>query len=610
MRGSNGYALLTLAGSLLSVTTCGFAQTLPPGAFIGPSTNVQPYTVPSNAAEGVKFYSIATNGRGGANVDADEIYPGLGGGTYRLLGIPDGTGAFLDAGDAEAGQFTWLVNHEFGSNVGLVRRHGSIGGTVSSWKIKRDPGAPDFLAVVGGEDLIERVNVWQGSGYVEQTTAFGRFCSADLALPGAYRFGSAGTDARIFMNGEENGPNGRAFAHIASGPNKGTSYELPRHGDYSWENSVASPFPQLKTVVIGADDATPGNLYIYVGTKTDAGSDVDRAGLTNGKLYAIAMSGTTVTAGQNVEDQVNILGTAATGPVTTKPFTLVDMNAVFAANGLTVETASGAQLQNLADAAGQMNFRRPEDAAWDARTPGVCYFVTTAGVGTNSRLWKLAFTDITQPELGGTVTMLLDGTNVAGTASGGFNSATGATSIEMMDNFCVTPSGLIYIQEDVGNNARLGRIWRYDTASDAVVEVGINNASYFVSGATNFLTQDEEASGIIDARNEIAPGWLLLNMQAHYGISVNGLVEGGQLMAMFDPAAVAKCKTDIGGSGGLPGGDGNLDNNDFIVFIDFFFGNDTRADVGSEGGVSGGDGDFDNNDFIVYINLFFADCGF
>ena len=42
--------------------------------------------------------------------------------------------------------------------------------------------------------------------------------------------------ARIFMNGEETN-NGRAFAHVVSGPNNGTSYTLPlfnAFGGGSW----------------------------------------------------------------------------------------------------------------------------------------------------------------------------------------------------------------------------------------------------------------------------------------------------------------------------------------------------------------------------------------
>jgi hypothetical protein len=65
---------------------------------------------------------------------------------------------------------------------------------------------------------------------------------------------------------------------------------------------------------------------------------------------------------------------------------------------------------------------------------------------------------------------------------------------------------------------------------------------------------------------------------------------------------------DIGSAGGQAGEDGLLNNNDFIVFIDWFFANDARADRGATGGVPGADGTFDNNDFVVYIDQFFTGC--
>jgi hypothetical protein len=65
---------------------------------------------------------------------------------------------------------------------------------------------------------------------------------------------------------------------------------------------------------------------------------------------------------------------------------------------------------------------------------------------------------------------------------------------------------------------------------------------------------------------------------------------------------------DLGRQGGLPGGDGQFDNNDFIVFIGHFFDADPRADLGSQGGLFGPDGHYDNNDFIVFIDAFFAGC--
>jgi len=54
--------------------------------------------------------------------------------------------------------------------------------------------------------------------------------------------------------------------------------------------------------------------------------------------------------------------------------------------------------------------------------------------------------------------------------------------------------------------------------------------------------------------------------------------------------------------------DGAADNNDFVAFIDLFFGRDARADMGSAGGLAGADGAFDNNDFVVFIDRFFS-CG-
>jgi hypothetical protein len=68
------------------------------------------------------------------------------------------------------------------------------------------------------------------------------------------------------------------------------------------------------------------------------------------------------------------------------------------------------------------------------------------------------------------------------------------------------------------------------------------------------------------------------------------------------------CRPDIGQAGGMPGADGELNNNDFIAFINAFFNGAPEADCGSAGGVIGSDGQFDNNDFIAFITLFFQGC--
>ncbi|MDP1661919.1 MAG: M1 family metallopeptidase [Phycisphaerales bacterium] len=83
-------------------------------------------------------------------------------------------------------------------------------------------------------------------------------------------------------------------------------------------------------------------------------------------------------------------------------------------------------------------------------------------------------------------------------------------------------------------------------------------------------------------------------------------VAGGAAVITFvvDGCGVA----DVGAQGGAHYADGLLDNNDFVVFIDYFFAADANADVGSQGGVIGSDGAFDNNDFVVFIDRFFAGC--
>jgi hypothetical protein len=514
-----------------------------------------------------------------------------------------------------------LVNHEVGSGGGGIKAHGAAGTTVSEWTFVADPLAPNFGQIIAGEDLIKQVFLYNTTTRAYQlsvpgvtvpgsgTNSMGRFCSADLAPASGLKFGTFGTDARIFTNGEETGSSGRAFAHIVTGVDAGKSFELPEHLDYSWENNAVAPYPQMKTVVFGADDTTPGNVYWYVGTKSDTGTDLERSGLINGDTYYISIAGTTVVNNQAIESSTNVLGNGVLRE--SARFTLHSARALAAANNSDIYAMTGAQLQSWADNAAnrQFNFQRPEDVAWDLRDKNTCYMVTT----TSRRLWKFTFDNIEQPELGGTVTLLWDGGRPVDTATGGFfPAALGADAItdgRAFDQICTTASGFVYIQEDNGGSSRLGRIFRYDTKNDSCTEVAYSNPNFFKTGSANLLTIDEEASGIIEARYEMAPGWFVMNMQAHYGISANGLSEGGQLLAMFDPAAVQLCETDIGGEGGAGTPDGILDNNDFIVFIDRFFNNDVRVDIGTEGGANGSDGLFDNNDFIVFINGFFNACG-
>ena len=163
---------------------------------------------------------------------------------YRMAGIADGLGAYLN----DKNELVLLMNHEFGNNAGIPRAHGAKGSFVAQWKI--DPAS---LKVLAGQDLIKKAVLKTGP------KELGRMCSADLPAVSAFYNPATGrsTMTRIFLNGEENGPTGRALAHLANGPEAGTSYELTQMKQASWENVLASPFAQDKTVLIGVDDTHP-----------------------------------------------------------------------------------------------------------------------------------------------------------------------------------------------------------------------------------------------------------------------------------------------------------------------------------------------------------------
>jgi len=441
----------------------------------GPSSSASPYLI--NSTSGTTITSLLTAG--------DAI------GGYKFCGIPDGTGAF-DNGD---GNFTVLINHEIGSTLGAQRAHGAIGAFVSKWIIRKSD-----LTVLSGSDLIQSVYTWNvaTSSYVLGTTTFNRFCSADLPATSAFynSITGLGTQERIFMNGEESGTEGRAFGHIVTGTNAGKSYELPHLGKFSWENAVANPNTNNKTIVAGTDDTTPGQVYIYIGTKTNTGNEIEKAGLSNGKLWGVAVTGYAA--------ETTVL------PSTNAPFTLVDLGNVSGITGATLETNS--------TTANVTKFLRPEDGAWNPINKNIFYFATTNSFTAPSRLWKLTFTDINNPELGGTITTLLDGTE----------------GQKMIDNLTVSNDGTkLFLQEDVGNQAHIGKIWVYDIASDVLSLVAEHDSSRFVTGGANFLTQDEETSGIIDVSNILGTNTFLFVDQAHYttGISTD-VVEGGQLLTL------------------------------------------------------------------------------
>jgi hypothetical protein len=107
----------------------------------------------------------------------------------------------------------------------------------------------------------------------------------------------------------------------------------------------------------------------------------------------------------------------------------------------------------------------------------------------------------------------------------------GADHPQMFDNITVTAQGKVILLEDVGNNAHLGKVWEYDPATDSLSQLAQHDANLFKPGSANFVTQDEEASGVIDVSHILGNAGenvYLVDTQAHNSIP-GELVEGGQL---------------------------------------------------------------------------------
>jgi hypothetical protein len=503
----------------------------------GPSTASTPYVRPT--LPGYETISVLTVDNTGAT--ADDVILKVGGGSYGLNGLPDGTGAF-DNGD---GTFTVLVNHEIGSTNGAMRAHGSTGAYVSKLIVSKST-----LAVVAGEDLMKQVFGWnsalQQSNAAAAPFAFTRFCSADLPEPTAF-FNAAsglGSSARIFLHGEESGATGWLQATVATGADAGKSYSLGKFnlatnqsglaGIGGWENALANPLAQDKTVVVGTNDGGTGimnnALAVYVGSKQATGSEVEKAGLMNGTLKFVRVNGSAFEITDN--------NTRATAITSGTPFVL----------SATTSTV----------------FSRPEDGAWNPQNPNQFYFVTTDrfdqvgdGLGSlvgQTRLWRLNFADIKNPDLGGTIDLLIDGRTVNG------------EKVNMLDNIAVNAAtGHLLLEEDVGGSPHNGKIWDYDPATDVLVKIAKHDPARFgdrsggvSTAATAPYNNDEEASGIIDItpimaassmhRGNPREAWYISSDQAHYGTgTTSAQVEGGQIFVLHEIAPLNNVSVSRGG---------------------------------------------------------------
>ena len=495
----------------------------------GPSSSQTPYLSPT--APGWSATSLLTVG--------DSI------GGYQMVGIPDGLGAFSNGN----GTMTVVANHELGNTVGTVRGHGAIGAFVSKWVFD----TTTWQLISGGDLVTSPANMlmWNGTTWAQGSFVAGTFssstpyavarlCSADLPKISAFydaSNGGTGYNGRIFMNGEETGAEGKAFAWIVDGAEAGKAYELPHLGKYSWENAVArsnygtnpGAANLLQTVVIGTDDSTPGEVYVYIGTKNNTGNAIQKAGLANGTKYGIKVtSATGYTGAVTLENATGINGA----------FTLAQ---IF--TNATIAAKTGVEFQAESTRLGVTQFARPEDSHWLDHDSLI--FATTGAtvnsVSVSAKIYQLDFnSDASNGILttGGNIKVLVNSSNLTG--------KDGAKAASF-DNLTVGEDNLLYIQEDPGNNAYVAKHWVVNPLAGtqaqieaSAIQIFESDRSRFTTGAAQFQTIDEEHSGIIDITSIVADGingskWFLVATQNHAaatGASAATLVEGGQFIAL------------------------------------------------------------------------------
>jgi hypothetical protein len=116
----------------------------------------------------------------------------------------------------------------------------------------------------------------------------------------------------------------------------------------------------------------------------------------------------------------------------------------------------------------------------------------------------------------------------------------------MFDNVAVDGDGRVLLEEDPGENERLAAIWLYEPVLSKATKLFEANAAFFKTGATDFMTIDEEHSGMIEVTALLrSASWFdakrryyLGTTQAHLEYADASKVQHGQLWLISGPAMV------------------------------------------------------------------------
>ena len=428
-------------------------------------------------------------------------------GGYTLFGIPDGMGVLADGDNA-----TILMNHELSSSDAVASVAKRANGAANASTISALNFNNSSQTVQTATELIKNISWWNYStgqysstpsapagaaardsfNTANHSVGLNRFCSSSVSQPGMLSYTEKLADGKsitygytgpAYWTGEEGSDESRGFV----ADNSGNLVQLPRLGLSAKETEVVVPTGNKVTAVVVNEDgaANASQVWMYVGEKTTAGSWVDKAGLTNGNLFVMNVTG---------YNDDNLIRTGA-GKGRALPVTWAPVN--WNQNGV----AMNAQAQS----AGTV-MARVEDGAFDPKNPSDYYFVTTESdrdpkatapnpalprvSRDGGALWKLHYNDIRNPLAGGTLTMLLDGSE--------------APYLNKPDNIEVDSKGNILIQEDPGGNDSIARVLAYRISDGKIATVARFKDVYFAPGAAQFITNDEESSGVVEATRFVA----------------------------------------------------------------------------------------------------------
>ena len=426
-------------------------------------------------------------------------------GSYQIPGIPDGVGVYKDGK-----RLTILTNHEWSATNTVASARNSAGGLTKGAFITQLTYNIETGAVTKAKDLANDVvwydytnktyGAWSSApagapatdsfGTLNHASLINRFCSATLAPAGAFYDAKSklGFEEAVYLTGEEGSDESRAFAVNM----QGQMVQLPGVGLAAWENIVPVPSVGKTTALMASEDgsATDSQLWMYVGQKTKKGQWFEKAGLTNGSAYVLSSVASAAVANDN-----EIRAKYGKGTAFKVGFSKVD------------NTLNGKAQNELARSLG-IELSRVEDGHFDPKNPNDFYFVTTESnkdpkatapnpatptvTRDGGALWKLSFADLANPAKGGTLTMLLDGSEVP--------------YLSKPDNIAIDDLGNILIQEDPGNNAQIARVVAYRIKDGKLGVVAKFKDDLFTTGRTGFITQDEESSGVVDVTSMLKKG--------------------------------------------------------------------------------------------------------